>query len=53
LRELPLIERKAALASILPATGVLRYSEHFEDGAALLRHACALKQESIVSKRRE
>jgi bifunctional non-homologous end joining protein LigD len=51
LRALPLIERKATLAAIIPAPGVLRYSDHFEDGAALLRRACALQLEGIVSKR--
>jgi bifunctional non-homologous end joining protein LigD len=54
LMSLPLIERKAELAR-LPETvrrGPIKYSEHFEeDGAAVLRHACQMRLEGIVSKR--
>ena len=51
----PLIERKRALQALLPAApGIVRFSEHFEeDGAVLLKHACELKLEGIISKRRE
>jgi bifunctional non-homologous end joining protein LigD len=52
LRELPLVERKAALAELIPAPGVVRYSEHLDEGAGLLRHACAIGLEGIVSKKR-
>jgi bifunctional non-homologous end joining protein LigD len=52
LRELPLIERKAALAKLIPAPDVVRYSEHFDDGAGLFRQACAIGLEGIVSKKR-
>jgi bifunctional non-homologous end joining protein LigD len=52
LRELPLIERKAALAKLIPAPDVVRYSEHFEDGAGLFRQACAIGLEGIISKKR-
>ncbi|MBS7540470.1 DNA ligase D [Ancylobacter lacus] len=46
--------RKAALEALIPAGGVLRYSEHFdEDGATMLRHACRLSLEGVVSKRRD
>jgi bifunctional non-homologous end joining protein LigD len=51
---LPLIERKAALARLVEKAqrGPIRYSEHFEDeGSAVLRHACELRLEGIVSKR--
>ena len=50
----PLIERKAALAAIIGAAGIVRYSEHFEeDGPRLLRHACRLGLEGVVSKLRD
>jgi bifunctional non-homologous end joining protein LigD len=52
---LPLRARKAALQPLLPPNGTggtLRFSEHIEgDGAAMLRHACRLGLEGIVSKR--
>ena len=47
-------DRKAALATLFPADacGRLRLSADFEsDGALLLRHACRLGLEGIVSKR--
>jgi len=55
-RARPLVERKAALAELVPPgeTGRIRYSEHFEeDGALFLSHACRLSLEGIVSKRRD
>jgi bifunctional non-homologous end joining protein LigD len=54
-RPVPLVERKAALAALLKeAAPVLRYSEHFEeDGELVLRHACRLSLEGIVSKDRD
>lgn len=50
-----LIDRKAALGRVLAgAPPVLRYSEHFdEDGEMILRHACRLSLEGVVSKRRD
>ena len=48
-----LLDRKAALASLLAGheDGSLRYSEHFaERGDLVLRHACRLSLEGIVSK---
>jgi bifunctional non-homologous end joining protein LigD len=53
LSKLPLIERKAELARLIgKGRGPIKYSEHFEDdGAAVLRHACDLSLEGIVSKR--
>src|SRR5690606_6449280 len=55
LRAAPLVERKAALGALLAgAPPVLRYSEHFdEDGELVLRHACRLSLEGIVSKNRD
>jgi bifunctional non-homologous end joining protein LigD len=54
LMTLPMIERKAELARLLERVrgGPIKYSEHFEeDGAAVLRHACEMGLEGIVSKR--
>ncbi len=52
----PLLERKAALAQLLQRVdkdGPIRYTEHFEDGGPLvLKHACELGLEGIISKRR-
>ena len=56
LSALPLVERKAELEDLVgkDRTGVIRYSEHFaEDGSAMLRSACSLGLEGIVSKRRD
>ena len=50
-----LLDRKAALARLLAGQegGLLRYSEHFtERGEIVLRHACRLSLEGIVSKLR-
>ena len=55
LTRLPLTKRKAALARLLPRgkqRGPIRLSEHLaEEGALVLRHACRMKLEGIVSKR--
>lgn len=50
-----LLARKQALEALFKgADGPLRYSEHFEvDGATMLRHACRLSLEGLVSKRAE
>lgn len=57
LRGVPLVQRKEMLATLLapfPEDGPLRLSGHFEiDGAVLLKHACALRLEGIVSKLRD
>jgi len=54
LRELPLTERKERLAALLSGAGEdprLRFVEHFESGGdAVLRSACRLSLEGIVSK---
>lgn len=53
LRSAALVDRKAALEKLLSgAPPVLRYSEHFEeDGDMVLRHACRLSLEGVISKR--
>jgi bifunctional non-homologous end joining protein LigD len=55
LREQGLVERKQRLQSLLPGAGDdprLRYVEHFETGGdAVLKSACRLSLEGIVSKR--
>jgi bifunctional non-homologous end joining protein LigD len=50
-----LIDRKAALARVLDAApAALRFSEHFdEDGEMILRHACRLSLEGVISKLRD
>ncbi|MGP0091025.1 MAG: non-homologous end-joining DNA ligase [Xanthobacteraceae bacterium] len=52
-----LLDRKALLSRLmarLPAGSPLRYSEHSEeDGATMLKHACAHGLEGIVSKRKD
>ena len=50
---LPLTERKAALAKLIgKKSGALRFSESLtEPGATLLKHACALGLEGLISKR--
>ena len=56
LRDLPLGERKARLAALVPAgsPGHLRLSEHLDaDGAAMAKSAQAIGLEGIVSKRRD
>jgi bifunctional non-homologous end joining protein LigD len=52
-RPLPLMDRKARLAELLSAAGRGRvYDEHLTgDGRAILKQACRLKAEGIVSKR--
>ena len=53
----PLVERKAALAELLSGsgkTGVIRYTDHFEEGGPLiLKKACEIGLEGIISKRRD
>lgn len=53
LQGVPLLERKAELEALLKgAPSCLRYSEHFEeDGEMILRHACRLSLEGVISKR--
>jgi bifunctional non-homologous end joining protein LigD len=54
MRSMPLRERKAALATLLKQTaknGTIRLSESLTDrGSVLLKHACKLGLEGIVSK---
>ena len=55
LRPLPLLRRKDALASLIksaPENGAIRFSESIdESGSVLLKHACRMHLEGIVSKR--
>jgi bifunctional non-homologous end joining protein LigD len=56
LRPLPLEERKARLSALVPPAkeGFLRLSEHIEaDGAAMVKSACQLGLEGVISKRRD
>ena len=53
MRNLPFIERKAALVDLLrnPGAGIL-FNEHIvEDGPVVFAHACRLGAEGIVSKK--
>src|SRR5271166_68775 len=54
LRDAPLVERKALLEKLLAdANDPLRLSQHFEaDGELVLKHACRLGLEGVVSKQR-
>ncbi len=50
-RPLPLAERKALLAGVVPALGPLRYAEHFEERGEELFHAAErLGLEGVVGK---
>ncbi len=52
LRRLPLVERKACLALVLPARGVVRYGDHMlERGEAFFAAASEQRLEGIVAKR--
>jgi bifunctional non-homologous end joining protein LigD len=52
LRKLPLIKRKEVLHQVLPQTGPLRYSEHFEkNGEALYEQVVKLGLEGIMAKK--
>ncbi|MCD1262570.1 DNA ligase D [Shinella sumterensis] len=55
LTRLPLEQRKSLLEKLVMGTeGALRYSGHFdENGALVLRHACRLSLEGVVSKLRD
>ena len=57
LTAVPLVERKAALAKLLKnsgKSGVIRYTDHFEEGGPLiLKKACEIGLEGIISKRRD
>src|SRR5438105_9524195 len=52
LRKLPLVKRKEILLKVLPQTGPLRYSEHFEkNGEALYEQVVKLGLEGIMAKK--
>lgn len=52
LQRVPLNRRKALLNQLVPQeTGILRFSSHFEaSGETMLKHACRLSLEGIISK---
>jgi bifunctional non-homologous end joining protein LigD len=55
-REKPLVDRKARLHKLMEVFdgSRIRYSNHLEtDSASLLAHACAIRVEGIVSKRKD
>ena len=54
LQATPLVMRKQALEHVLPVEpGLLRYTEHLDqDGDLILRHACRLSLEGVISKLR-
>ncbi len=52
LRQLELVDRKALLRRILPASGIVRYLDHFErDGNELFQQVQARGLEGIMAKR--
>lgn len=55
LRDLPLVTRKEMLEQVVgPELGLIRYSSHFEqNGGLVLRHACRLSLEGVISKLRD
>ena len=55
LTNLPLVDRKRLLEGLVaPASGAVRISEHLSDkGDVVLRHACRLGLEGIISKLRD
>jgi bifunctional non-homologous end joining protein LigD len=56
LRGVPLVARKEALAELVSpgGEGALRFSEHIEaNGAAMVRNACRLGLEGVISKARD
>lgn len=54
LRQVALVRRKALLKRLLPnELSIVRFSEHFDqDGDMILKHACRLSLEGLVSKLR-
>jgi bifunctional non-homologous end joining protein LigD len=50
---LPLTDRKAILRELVEGNEVLRFSESFDDGAALYQQALDLDLEGIVAKRKD
>jgi bifunctional non-homologous end joining protein LigD len=54
LNNVPLIQRKAYLATLIPKNSLIRFSEHLEgEGLAILKQACTLKLEGIMAKRKD
>lgn len=55
LAPMPLVDRKRLLGDLLAKeTGPVRFSDHVDDrGEVVLRHACRLGLEGVISKRRD
>jgi bifunctional non-homologous end joining protein LigD len=53
LTSLPLLERKAVLKDVIGGNPVIRYSEHFDDGLLVLRHARENALEGIMAKKKD
>jgi len=51
LMRFPLNDRKEILRSLLPANGLIKFSESFSDGLALFEQAQKLELEGIVAKK--
>ena len=49
----PLLERKEVLKALIPEDPVLKYSDHFMDGAHLFKEVSALGLEGIVAKQKD
>jgi bifunctional non-homologous end joining protein LigD len=47
----PLLERKQLLASLIPGDGIVKYSDHFDDGVTLFGHVQSLGLEGIIAKK--
>lgn len=52
LMDMPLVERKEILQTLLSGNQVIRYSEHFDDGLALYHQMQQLNLEGMVAKKR-
>jgi bifunctional non-homologous end joining protein LigD len=48
----PLLERKEILRDVVGNNPVIRYSDHFEDGIELFRHAESMRLEGIIAKQK-
>lgn len=53
LKQLPLLERKAMLQSIVPEHDIIKVSESFEDGIALFEAVKQMGLEGIVAKKKD
>ncbi len=51
LKQMPLLERKKMLQSIIPKNSIVKYSDSFPDGIALYEQALKLDLEGVVAKK--